>query len=50
LETAALIDKTARRDKHVQLDYCGFQVEDGFIVDMAWTAMSSTKSPGYILE
>jgi hypoxanthine phosphoribosyltransferase len=32
LETAALIDKTARRDKHVRLDYCGFQVEDGFIV------------------
>jgi len=32
LKTAALIDKKARREKFVDLDYCGFQVEDGFIV------------------
>lgn len=32
LKTAALIDKKARREKFVELDYCGFQVEDGFIV------------------
>lgn len=32
LRTAALIDKTARREKFVDLDYCGFKVEDGFIV------------------
>jgi hypoxanthine phosphoribosyltransferase len=32
LEVAAFIDKTGRREKHVQLDYCGFQVEGGFLV------------------
>lgn len=32
LEVAALIDKTARREKYVDLDYCGFRVEDGFLV------------------
>ena len=32
LKTAALIDKTCRREKFVELDYCGFKVEDGFIV------------------
>ena len=32
VKTAAMIDKTARRDKHVHLDYCGFRIEDGFIV------------------
>jgi hypoxanthine phosphoribosyltransferase len=32
LKTAALIDKTSRREKFVELDYCGFKVEDGFIV------------------
>jgi hypoxanthine phosphoribosyltransferase len=32
LKTAAMIDKTGRREKHVQLDYCGFQVEHGFLV------------------
>jgi len=32
LKTAALIDKTARREKFVEVDYCGFKVEDGFIV------------------
>lgn len=32
LEIAAFIDKTGRREKHVTLDYCGFQVESGFLV------------------
>ncbi len=32
LEVAAFIDKTERREKHVRLDYCGFQVEGGFLV------------------
>jgi hypoxanthine phosphoribosyltransferase len=32
LEIAAFIDKTGRREKHVALDYCGFQVEGGFLV------------------
>jgi hypoxanthine phosphoribosyltransferase len=29
---AAMIDKTARREKRVRLDYCGFEIEDGFVV------------------
>ncbi|MBI5568908.1 MAG: hypoxanthine phosphoribosyltransferase [Desulfomonile tiedjei] len=32
LEVAALVDKAARRDKHVNLDYCGFQIDEGFLV------------------
>jgi hypoxanthine phosphoribosyltransferase len=32
VETAALIDKIARRDKHVELDYCGFRIQEGFVV------------------
>jgi hypoxanthine phosphoribosyltransferase len=32
LEIAALINKTGRREKHVQIDYPGFEVEDGFLV------------------
>jgi hypoxanthine phosphoribosyltransferase len=52
LETAALIDKTARRDKHVHLDYCGFQVEDGFIVGYGLDCNEQYRNlPGlYVLE
>lgn len=32
LKIAALIDKTGRRDRHVPLDYYGFQIEHGFLV------------------
>ncbi len=32
LKIAALIDKTGRRERHVQLDYCGFRIEEGFVV------------------
>ncbi|MEW6352184.1 MAG: hypoxanthine phosphoribosyltransferase [Thermodesulfobacteriota bacterium] len=32
LEVAALIDKTERREKSVQVDYCGFRVPGGFII------------------
>jgi len=32
MRIAAMIDKTARREKHVNLDYCGFHVPDGFLV------------------
>jgi hypoxanthine phosphoribosyltransferase len=32
LETAALINKTGRREKFVKLDYCCFDVESGFLV------------------
>jgi hypoxanthine phosphoribosyltransferase len=52
LETAALIDKTARRDKHVQLDYCGFSIEDGFIVGYGLDCDEQYRNlPGlYVLE
>lgn len=32
VKIAAMIDKTGRREKHVQLDYCGFKVAEGFLV------------------
>ena len=32
VRVAAMIDKTSRREKHVNLDYCGFRIEDGFLV------------------
>jgi len=32
LEIAALVDKAARREKHVTVDYCGFRIEEGFVV------------------
>jgi hypoxanthine phosphoribosyltransferase len=32
VKIAAMIDKAARRERHVDLDYCGFKVEDGFLV------------------
>ncbi len=32
LKIAALINKTGRREKSVDLDYCGFDLEKGFLV------------------
>ncbi len=32
LKIAALINKTGRREKSVSLDYCGFDIEKGFLV------------------
>lgn len=32
LKVAALINKTGRREKNVNLDYCGFDLEKGFLV------------------
>ncbi len=32
LKICALIDKTERRQEKISIDYCGFQVEAGFIV------------------
>jgi len=32
IKICALIDKLERREKEVRLDYCGFQVEKGFLV------------------
>ena len=32
LKICALIDKAHRREKHVAVDYCGFTLEEGFVV------------------
>lgn len=32
VKVCALINKLERRDKSVQIDYCGFQIENGFVV------------------
>jgi hypoxanthine phosphoribosyltransferase len=32
VKICALIDKTERREKEVQIDYCGFKVQEGFLV------------------
>ena len=32
LETVALIDKTGRRERRVDVDHYGFRIEDGFVV------------------
>jgi hypoxanthine phosphoribosyltransferase len=32
LKIAAMINKTGRREKHVHVDYCGFEIEGGFLV------------------
>lgn len=32
LAVCTLLDKSARREVDVQIDYCGFDIEDGFVV------------------
>jgi hypoxanthine phosphoribosyltransferase len=32
LKICALIDKPERRERHVLVDYCGFEVQEGFLV------------------
>ncbi len=32
IKICALIDKLERRDEEIVIDYCGFQVEKGFLV------------------
>lgn len=52
LETVALINKTERREKHVELDYCGFHVENGFIVGYGLDCDEQFRGLGslYVLE
>jgi hypoxanthine phosphoribosyltransferase len=52
LETAALIDKTGRREKFVELDYCGFKIEHGFIVGYGLDCDEQYRGLGslYVLE
>jgi hypoxanthine phosphoribosyltransferase len=32
VKICALIDKTERREKEIAIDYCGFRVQEGFLV------------------
>lgn len=52
LEIAALLDKTARREQHVQVDYCGFRIEDGFVVGYGLDCDERYRNLGgiYVLE
>jgi len=52
LKVAAMIDKTARREKHVELDYCGFRIEDGYLVAYGLDCDECFRNLGsiYVLE
>ncbi|MBI5252763.1 MAG: hypoxanthine phosphoribosyltransferase [Desulfomonile tiedjei] len=52
IETAALLDKTGRREKHVEVDYCGFRIQDGFIVGYGLDCNEHDRCHGclYVLE
>ncbi len=52
LKVAAMIDKTARRERHVDLDYCGFRIEDGFLVGYGLDCDECFRNLGsiYVLE
>jgi hypoxanthine phosphoribosyltransferase len=52
VETAALVDKTGRREKHVELDYYGFKMEEGFIVGYGLDCDERDRCHGclYVLE
>lgn len=52
LEIAALLDKTARREQHVHVDYCGFRIEDGFVVGYGLDCDERYRNLGgiYVLE
>ncbi|MDQ1237888.1 MAG: hypoxanthine phosphoribosyltransferase [Thermodesulfobacteriota bacterium] len=52
LKTAALIDKTGRRDRDVHLDYYGFRIEDGFVVGygLDWDERFRNLSHIYVLD
>jgi len=52
IETIALIDKTGRREKHVHLDYCGFRIEEGFVVGYGLDCNEFGRQTGdiYVLE
>src|SRR4030042_1510263 len=32
IKICALIDKQERREKHISVDYCGFKLDEGFLV------------------
>lgn len=52
VEIAALINKTGRREKQVGLDYCGFTIEEGFVVGYGLDCDEQFRNLGciYVLE
>jgi hypoxanthine phosphoribosyltransferase len=52
LRTAAMIDKTGRREKYVELDYCGFSIESGFLVGYGLDCNECFRNLGsiYVIE
>ena len=52
LKIAAMIDKTARREKFVHVDYYGFRIEDGFLVGygLDWDEKYRNLGGIYIIE
>jgi len=52
LKVAAMIDKTVRREKQLELDYCGFRVDDGFLVGYGLDCDECFRNLGsiYVLE
>jgi hypoxanthine phosphoribosyltransferase len=47
-----MIDKTARREKHVHLDYYGFRIDDGFLVGygLDWDEKFRNLGGIYVIE
>lgn len=52
VKIAAMIDKTSRREKYVNLDYCGFRVPDGFLVGygLDWDEKFRNLDGIYVIE
>jgi hypoxanthine phosphoribosyltransferase len=52
LKLAAMIDKTGRRERAVQLDYFGFRIEEGFVVGygLDWNEKYRNLKSIYALE
>jgi hypoxanthine phosphoribosyltransferase len=52
LELAAFVNKTGRRDKHVEIDYVGFHIPEGFLVGYGLDCDEEDRHHGclYVLE
>lgn len=52
LKIAAMVNKTGRREKQVEVDYCGFQIEEGFLVGygLDWDERFRNYPAIYVLE
>lgn len=52
LKIAAMVNKTGRREKQVNVDYCGFQIEEGFLVGygLDWDEQFRNYPEIYVLQ